>query len=77
MAERDIWLNQEDSSGKYVQRLVQPTASKGAVVTDSSGVPTWKAASASIADATESLSVVTSKLNLVLAALRDKNIIGT
>lgn len=50
MADRDIWLHQEDSTGKYVRRLLSPTAAKHTLSLNGSGQPVATAAAAAVTD---------------------------
>lgn len=51
MANRDIWFEQEDASGKFIRVVLSPTAAKGSLSFNSSGVPVVNAAPATITDA--------------------------
>ena len=50
MATRDLYLNQEDSANKIAQVVLSPTAAKGTLSFNASGVPVVNAAPAAITD---------------------------
>jgi hypothetical protein len=52
MAERDIWIDQENNLGKYVRVLLQPTAEQHGLSLDLSGAPVVTVASSPIGDYT-------------------------
>ena len=85
MAERDIALQQLDANGKWIERIITPTATIGTIHRDSSGFPATAAAPGAISDlgvftdppTAGEMATLRTTVNSILAALRTAKVIQT